>query len=428
MLPVDRRINHRVPFVTLGLIVVNTLAFVAVALAARDASHLVWIYKKYGAVPAVLQPYMLLTHMFMHGGPEHLAGNMLFLAFFGMNVERRLGALPYLILYLLSGLSSIGLFLLFSGRSDVPLVGASGAISGVTGMYLALFARRTVDVLWFFGILKAPAFLFILFWIGLEVAQALLLSKMVMVAHWAHVGGFLGGWVTLFTLLRLGFHGHPEVKPPPVKKLAESFTELRYIPLQEKAPGPATGTFALFLKHFDPPPPAAAALLPSGFSPAYAVRGLEFPAAEDLQNRLQEAGLATVIVSEKNRVRLPPLQIVNQIALNGALRLTDELGRELTRDPVFVYFLSAGRVQGRVLLDLFLTSPWSDFRISNALTSADLGSLAVQLRRRLGNAFLGPGFLALSEGRPDAIPSFESQADFDQHNLWGLQKLAVGMR
>jgi len=359
---------------------------------------------------------------------EHLAGNMIFLAFFGFNVERRLGALPYLVLYLLSGLSSIGLFLLFSGRAEGPLVGASGAISGVTGMYLALFARRVVDVLYFFGILRAPAFLFIFFWIGLEIMQAVILSKVVMVAHWAHVGGFVGGWLTLFMLLRLGFRGHPEVKPLQPKKLSESFTELRYIPLAGHSPGPAQGTYALFFKHDDLPPPAASALLPPGFTPACAAKGLEFSAAEELQNRLQEAGLRTVIVADKNRVRLPVLHILRDLSVNGGVRSVDDLGRERDLSVPCMYLLSSGRIEGCVMLDLFVTSPWSDYRVSDALTLSDLSSLAANLRKRLGDAFLSPGFLALSEGRKDAIPQFGSQTEYDQHNLWVLQRLAVGMR
>lgn len=428
LLPIDRRVNDRLPIATFALIGVNTLCYLAVFLGADNARELRDFFLRYGAVPAALKPQMLLTHMFMHAGPDHLIGNMVFLAFFGMNVERRLGFFPYLLLYFLSGLSSIGLFLAVTPRGDVPLVGASGAISGVTGMYLALFARRIVDVWWIFGILKAPAFLFILFWIGMELVFALLLSNVVMVAHWAHVGGFLGGWLVLFVLLKLGFQGHAEMKGlTETKNLAESFTELKYIPLNKKV-GPSEGQFALFFKHEGEAPEAARPLLPVGAKPHLAARGLTFPQAENLSRDLETAGLKTVIAPERSLVRLPEMQLANDLALDGVLAVQNEVGDRLERDPFCIYLLAAGKVQNALLLDLFVTSPWTDFRISNLLTSKDLQQLAAHFRKSLPDAFLEPGFRALSEGRLDLVPVHATQQAYDEHNQWVLQCLAVGMK
>jgi membrane associated rhomboid family serine protease len=111
---IDRRVNDRFPVATLSIIAVNTAIFILMYLVAEGREELTALYFKYGAVPGKIQLHAILSHMFMHASAEHLVGNMVFLALFGMNVERRAGVLAYLTIYFLSGLSSIGLFLLFN--------------------------------------------------------------------------------------------------------------------------------------------------------------------------------------------------------------------------------------------------------------------------------------------------------------------------
>src|SRR5262245_28820945 len=117
--------------------------------------------------------------MFLHAGPAHLVGNMLFLLLFGMNVERRLGPFVTLALYFLSGFAALALFLVFNTDFNAPLVGASGAVSGLVGMYLVLFRARTVEVMWFAfvvgGIVRVKSVAVAALWAGLELLQAVLL-------------------------------------------------------------------------------------------------------------------------------------------------------------------------------------------------------------------------------------------------------------
>lgn len=148
------------------------------------------------AAPAALD---LLTTMFLHGGIMHLAGNMLFLWIYGDNVEHRLGRLPYLLAWLGTGLAGTLGFWAFAGDSMVPLVGASGAISGVLGFYFVLFPANRVRLLF-----ALPPF----FFRELQVSARLVLGAFVVfdnlvpwlfaqtgsgVAHGAHLGGFAAG-------------------------------------------------------------------------------------------------------------------------------------------------------------------------------------------------------------------------------------------
>ena len=140
----------------------------------------------------------LLTCMFLHGGFMHLFGNMLFLWIYGDNVERRLGAFPYLFAYLATGVVATLSHALFFRSSDVPLVGASGAISGVLGFYFVFFPRNVVRMLAFL-----PPFLMQVFQIparfvlGMYILVDNLLPFLVAgeggVAHGAHIGGFVAG-------------------------------------------------------------------------------------------------------------------------------------------------------------------------------------------------------------------------------------------
>ena len=137
MFPIrDHNPSGRVPFVTLALIALNIGIFLSYFPGASDA-QLARTWVDWALIPGLVtsgaQPETLITHMFLHGGWMHLAGNMLFLWIFGDNLEAEMGALPYLGFYLLSGLAAAALQILPEPGSPVPIVGASGAIAGVMG-------------------------------------------------------------------------------------------------------------------------------------------------------------------------------------------------------------------------------------------------------------------------------------------------------
>ena len=151
----------------------------------------------WGLIPAQSDPGTFLTHMFLHGGWFHLIGNMIFLIAVGLLVEVGLGALTLLGLYLVGGLGSAGLFIALQPGSVVPLVGASGAISGLMGLCGILYGLRRVRFFYFIGVyfdyVKAPALVLLGLWLGKEVVQYLRFSEISNVAYTAHIGGILTG-------------------------------------------------------------------------------------------------------------------------------------------------------------------------------------------------------------------------------------------
>src|SRR5262245_54946522 len=144
----------------------------------------------------------LITSMFLHGSWMHLLGNMWFLWLFGNNVEDSMGRLRFVAFYLLSGLAAAFGQVVTNPASVIPMVGASGAISGVMGAYLILYPRVKVYVLLpifiFFTPIALPAWMMLGYWFVIQLASGLLSSNEVGgVAFWAHIGGFVAGVVLI---------------------------------------------------------------------------------------------------------------------------------------------------------------------------------------------------------------------------------------
>ncbi|MBM2803355.1 MAG: Rhomboid family protein [Deltaproteobacteria bacterium] len=140
----------------------------------------------------------LISSMFLHGSWMHLLGNMWFLWLFGNNVEDSMGRLRFIIFYLLTGLAAAFGQVVTNPNSVIPMVGASGAISGVMGAYLILYPRVKVYVLVpifiFFTSIALPAWMMLGYWFFIQLASGLLSSgEMGGVAFWAHIGGFVAG-------------------------------------------------------------------------------------------------------------------------------------------------------------------------------------------------------------------------------------------
>lgn len=191
------------PVVVIVLLAINILVYLYQM--SLDLPHLGEFIITYGAIPAELEQgddlYTLITSMFVHGGFAHIFGNMLFLFIFGDNVERRFGSVLFLLFYLASGIAATGAHMLTNAGSQVPTVGASGAISGVMGAYILLYPFNRVRVLiWYWGVMHVPAFMFLGIWFLTQLvygtmALSVPTAQSTGVAFWAHVGGFATGVV-----------------------------------------------------------------------------------------------------------------------------------------------------------------------------------------------------------------------------------------
>jgi len=198
----DNSARRTFPLVTYTLIALNVLFFF-VELSGGDAFIGKWAFvpSRFLANPAG-DWLTLFTSMFMHAGWVHLGGNMLYLWIFGDNVEDRFGHVVFTVFYLLCGLAGTFADLAFSTGSNIPSLGASGAIAGVLGAYILLFPQGKVNVLVGQGVSQVSALIVIGGWIVLQffssigsIANA---ADTGGVAYMAHVGGFVAGFVLAF--------------------------------------------------------------------------------------------------------------------------------------------------------------------------------------------------------------------------------------
>ena len=198
----DDSAERTVPVVTYALIALNVLFFF-VELNAGDP-----FIQRWSVVPRRLMEnpggdfITVFTSMFMHGGWLHLGGNMLYLWIFGDNVEDRLGHAKFVVFYLLCGIAATVAQVAVSAGSNVPNLGASGAIAGVLAAYLVLFPRGQVRVLMGRGVVPMPALVVIGMWIVLHfingIGSITQSAETGGVAYMAHIGGFVAGLVLTF--------------------------------------------------------------------------------------------------------------------------------------------------------------------------------------------------------------------------------------
>ncbi len=192
------------PILTVTIIIVNIVVFLATYLSGQFDQ----IIGSYGLKPAEMfagqRLYTIFTSMFLHGGFLHIFGNMLYLWIFGDNIED-IGRGKFLLVYFGSGIIAGLAQGLLEPNSTVPMIGASGAISGILGAYIVLYPRARVHTLvGYFGVVMIPAVAFLGFWFVLQVLSAsfTLVGASTGVAYLAHIGGFVAGALMILPVRR----------------------------------------------------------------------------------------------------------------------------------------------------------------------------------------------------------------------------------
>ncbi len=219
MLPIrDRNPSGTFPFVTIGIIFINVSIFLYELSLGSDLS--VFLHQ-YGIVPIKVAQYYrssdltlidtffpFLSSSFLHAGFIHLIGNMWFLWIFGDNIEDKLGHIKYLCFYILCGAIASSVHVFFNSQSEIPCVGASGAIAAVLGAYMVTFPRArvttVVPIFFFLQIIELPAVVVLGFWILIQffsgAASLTASTSDGGVAWWAHIGGFVSGIILFYTI------------------------------------------------------------------------------------------------------------------------------------------------------------------------------------------------------------------------------------
>jgi membrane associated rhomboid family serine protease len=444
LLPIgDENPRERTPYVNYVLLGANIAAFL---LTAFDRE----VVARYALVASRPEPLTFVTSMFLHANLMHLAGNMVFLWIFGDNVEDRLGHLGYAAFYLAAGLAaaflqlatlparvpeleSIGL-----SPRDVPMLGASGAISGVVGAYVVFFPRHQVKLLVFFGFwiqtFLVPAF----WWIGFWFAEQLLFSRLGYsgVAYMAHIGGFLAG---------LGAGGIARAVQSGSRPSAPVPEEIR----EASRGGPGRGPFITLadapeIEWVDEPPERWAVLrladaLPgvsrvakvtaatTGERPAEVAdrlqssrgliaKGLPRSGAERVVRDLRGLGVPAAAVPI-DRSTLPPVPARVEAARWDASVLQLRVrGREVHVPWPTPFLYLGARVEGTPFIDLLLGRREA-FRLALA-DPADLADLARAIVARREGAALNEGVRVLAHGGSWGWLSFRSHSQYDDYVFW----------
>ncbi len=207
MLPLyDENPTRNFPVLIITIMSANILVFLwGLSVLPADMNM---VYYEFGMIPIDVSQSPLrgtptiISSMFLHGGFLHLAGNMLYLWIFGNNIEDVLGKFRFILFYFVCGAIAAFCHVVINPDSNIPMIGASGAIAGILGGYMVLFPKAKVKTLIFLGffitIIRIPALVLLLLWMGLQVFNSMAMSaESGGVAWFAHIGGFIAGMVLI---------------------------------------------------------------------------------------------------------------------------------------------------------------------------------------------------------------------------------------
>ncbi len=430
----DENPTERKPYVNYVLIAANVLAFLLFCLGPPNDPRLI----RWTMIPADLEWPTLFTSLFLHGGWMHLIGNMLFLWIFGDNVEDRLGHVGYIVFYFVCGLAADAAHILSNPMSEIPTLGASGAISGVMGAYILFFPRQHVKTfiwlgLWYQDVVRTPAFL----WIGFWFVQQIVLNLFSRgggggVAYLAHIGGFVAGLAiagaTRLVLRQWSSSPRRAAEGPPVDDPRRPFLPIPEDPGIDWIDQPGDRYSLLHLGE-DPADSATIGEIVSsvtGESPfdtarrvqtthGMIVREVSREEATSLQKALQARGFASALILH-NRSNLPPAPARVDGASWDTRFLRLRVADQILLLPWSNAFLWVGaRSEGRAFVDLYVNRR-SAYRIADSravlLTEVDAAG-----RSEVPAGFTGFARAVLRHAAPDSVsPGIRSAADQEP---WG---------
>lgn len=470
MIFVDRlRYNERFPWVNYGLIAANILIFLFVnvpLMASGSEDAFIKLHGDWGFVGARFSAITLVTCMFLHAGFEHIVVNLLLLWIFGANVERRLGHAIYLAAYLVTGICGTLLFHAFNPTPELPLVGASGALSGVMGLYAVFYPRWKLDFIFglpltgWSGVFKVPAFIVMGLFFLKDVVEYFATLGDTEVAHLGHIGGFLSG-AAIGLAVRRAFRERSFIlsaEPPSENELqAEIRAWSHSSVLRPRAAYAVAASSRVAVIARSHSPFRAEDLPQDGFPDAVVeqlrnevrqtrglyFRSLEFGTATQLVTLLQRTYSFRYLIQPASRfTELPPSEAPVDIDFDerGArLRLSDSPLLLLPYRELLMALAGCVAPPGGRPMDviaLFARRPWRRYVLNPRILTFDmlrargqagagLREIAARVLKYRGIRIVNKGLLNLEAGEPMGRLSFEGMSDFDNYALWLMNMVGL---
>jgi rhomboid family protein len=461
----DENPRERTPYVNYAILAINIAVFFLLSLPSPEVSI------SYALRPARIADGLdpdsiltLFTSMFLHGSLMHLVGNMLFLWIFGDNIEDKLGHVLYVVFYLGCGLAADAAHILYDPNSDIPTLGASGAISGVVGAYVLFFPKHRIKMLlflfYFVDFVYIPAWIWTFIWFGTQVLYQIIESTREDqggggVAYLAHIGGF-GAGIAFAALWKYGLFrnrfGVDNAEPYPRDMVAPAHPDRRgriarpfvtprndgiefvdepherWAVLRVSDELSAAGKVAMIVEqHAGVPARETQRRLAA--SRGVIARGVPRVPAERIQQELRVAGVDTLIIPDDRSTQPPPPLTSPGVAWDDEHVEFVEGGRlvEAPWEQPFLYIAAAA--DGGAFIDIFV-SVQHRVRVTNATDvreidpdsgapePATLAALAHAILFERRSAVVNDGLRVLASGGSWGWLAFRDMRDYEDYAFW----------